>query len=469
VYQVKFTPAAGFEGDATVSVKAGSFTDAAGNAGEAGSLSGLHVDTLAPTVQITASDLALVAGQTSVLTFTFSNAPQGFSVTDIAAKHGAVRDLHVTSNPLVYAAVFVPEAAYVGGVGVSLVKGAYTDAFGNEGSAAALTGMSISNHVLSQLNFEVTPTWGFTEVLAPGGGVWHTDNAKNMVEIGTERVYGSPRWWLKNHVIELADNPGDASNLYTEFSAASGTQLKLSFDYSARSDASQSAFEVVWGGKVIDTIDPGKPFGWKHADYTLDVLSTGVQGLELRAVDKSSYGAVLDNVTLSATQVSAPSAGNKSVIMSTLDFQSEYYWLYSFHNMKMADNKGWFSDNPLGFVELGRETRYGGKNADNRVIELADNVGDVSNLYTNLLFEQGSHFQFTFDISARQGQDSRVNVLWDGKVIDAIDPGREFGWQTHTYDLVANGDMQRLELQAVNHNAFGAVLDNLTLASHAVV
>jgi hypothetical protein len=469
VYQVKFTPAAGFEGDATVGVKAGSYTDAAGNAGEAGSLSGLQVDTLVPTVQITASDLTLVAGHTSILTFTFSDVPKGFDASDIIVKHGSVRGLQVTNNPLVYTAVFVPEEAYVGGASVSLVKGAYTDSFGNEGSPAALAGMAISNHVLSQLDFEVTQTWGYTEVLAPGDGMWHTDNAKNMVEIGTERVYGSPAWWLKNHVIELADNPGDASNLYTQFDAASGTQLKLSFDYSARSDASRSAFEVVWGGKVIDMIDPGKPFCWKHADYTLDVSSTGVQRLELRAVDKSSYGAVLDNVTLLATQVTALTASNKSVTMSKLDFQNEDYWLYSWHVMKMADNHGWFTDNALGKVELGRETVYGGKIANNRVIELAANSGDSSNLYTNLLLEQGSHFQFTFDISARQGEDSRVSVLWGGKVIDVIDPGRNFGWQTHTYDLVANGDMQRLELQAVNHNAFGAVLDNLTLATHAVV
>jgi hypothetical protein len=124
----------------------------------------------------------------------------------------------------------------------------------------------------------------------------------------------------------------------------------------------------------------------------------------------------------------------------------------------------------LGKVEQGREIVYGGSKLANRVIELAAKPGDASNLYTHLLFEQGTHIQFTFDMSARPGAaDSRVNVLWGGKVIETIDPGRSFGWQSHSYDLVATGEMQRLEVQAVDHGSMGAVLDNLSLATHSVI
>lgn len=467
VYQVKLTPSTNFTGDITVGVRAGGYTDASGNAGESGSLTGLHVDTAAPTVQISASTLALTSGHLSTLTFTFSDAPTGFTAADIVASHGTLRDFRATTNPLVYTAVFAPEKAYTGNAGVSIANGAYTDASGNAGQGAALSNIVVAKHVLSKLDFENTRTWGYTELLTPGGGVWQTDNLANMVEVGNEGVYGS-RSPLNNHVIELAARPGDPSNLYTQFDAAAGTQLVLSFDYSARKNAPSSVFEVVWDGAVVAAIDPGKAFAWKHADYTLDVGTTGQHTVELRAVNKNSYGGVLDNVTLSATQISAPDASTATTL-GVQDFQGESVSSGTSKNIAMASAKGWFSDNPLGKVEIGSETVFGGKNAANKVIELANNTGNANNLYTHLLFEQGTHIQFNFDISARQGKDSRVNVLLDGKVIDSINAGTNFGWQNHSVDVVANGEMQRLELQAVTNNNFGAVLDNLTLATHAVV
>ena len=68
-----FTPTPGLaSGTATIAVANASYTDAAGNAGSAGTTPAISIDTLAPTVAITSSTAALSAGQTAAITFTCS-------------------------------------------------------------------------------------------------------------------------------------------------------------------------------------------------------------------------------------------------------------------------------------------------------------------------------------------------------------------------------------------------------------
>lgn len=139
VYTVVFTPNAGLQGSSgAVSLAAGSYTDTAGNAGGAGVSAPIAIDTLAPAVVITSSASSLKAGETALITFTFSEAPQGFNLGDVAVSGGILSGFAVTANPLVYTALFTPTAnVNLGQATVSISAGSYTDAAGNAGQAAS--------------------------------------------------------------------------------------------------------------------------------------------------------------------------------------------------------------------------------------------------------------------------------------------------------------------------------------------
>src|SRR6185369_2807020 len=100
VYTATFTADDGFTGTGSVSVTAASYTDAALNLGGAGTDS-VTIDTDNPTVTVDIVDGALSDGDnSSVVTFTFSEAPVGFTAADITATHGTVTGLAATADPL---------------------------------------------------------------------------------------------------------------------------------------------------------------------------------------------------------------------------------------------------------------------------------------------------------------------------------------------------------------------------------
>lgn len=137
VYTATFTPTAGFEGNASLSVAAGGYTDAAGNAGGAGAMPTITVDTLAPTVTITSNVAALKIGEMAVISFTFSEAPAGFAADDVATAGGTLGGFAATANPTVYTATFTPTADFEGAASITVAAGSYGDAAGNAGGAGS--------------------------------------------------------------------------------------------------------------------------------------------------------------------------------------------------------------------------------------------------------------------------------------------------------------------------------------------
>ncbi len=144
VYTAIFTPFAGAaSGAASITVPSG-YTDAAGNQGGSGSTPSISIDTLAPTLVITSDAAAVNAGQTATITFTFSEAPVGFAVADVATTGGNLTGLAVNAlNPLVYTAIFTPTAGTASGTASITVAGGYTDAAGNQGGAGSTPSISI--------------------------------------------------------------------------------------------------------------------------------------------------------------------------------------------------------------------------------------------------------------------------------------------------------------------------------------
>lgn len=105
------------------------------------------IDTTAPTVTVTSDIEALKAGETAVVTFTFSEDPGAtFSLADITVTGGSLSE--VSGSGQIRNAVFTPAAATDAGTGlVTVAAGSYTDAAGNAGGAGSSSPLSFDTLV----------------------------------------------------------------------------------------------------------------------------------------------------------------------------------------------------------------------------------------------------------------------------------------------------------------------------------
>ncbi|SSU31110.1 putative hemagglutinin/hemolysin-like protein [Acinetobacter baumannii] len=125
----------------SIAVADGSYTDLAGNLGTGDVLDGTDgfvVDIIPPTLAITTDDLALAAGETANITFTFSEAVTGFDVSDIAVVGGTLGALTTTDN-ITWTAVFTPDGTGTA-PSIAVADGSYTDLAGNLGTGDVLDG-----------------------------------------------------------------------------------------------------------------------------------------------------------------------------------------------------------------------------------------------------------------------------------------------------------------------------------------
>lgn len=136
-YTAKFTPTQDFEGQGDVTVAAATYTDGIDVPNDAGALSPkITIDTLRPTVAITASSASLTRGQTSTITFTTSSTPVLFAGEDVATSGGTFSGF--TGSGTVYTATFTPQDNYKGNGSVSVAQGKFFDLAGNINVAASL-------------------------------------------------------------------------------------------------------------------------------------------------------------------------------------------------------------------------------------------------------------------------------------------------------------------------------------------
>ncbi|WP_429062380.1 Ig-like domain-containing protein [Aeromonas veronii] len=133
-----FTPTPGFEGSASVTVNNGSYTDLNGNVGTGGSDTA-PVDTAAPSVVVDIVDDKLTVGETSSVTFTFSEKVKGFEVGDLTVVGGTVTDLKTTDGGKTWTGTFTPTPGFEGSASVTVNNGSYTDLNGNVGTGGSDT------------------------------------------------------------------------------------------------------------------------------------------------------------------------------------------------------------------------------------------------------------------------------------------------------------------------------------------
>ena len=131
-----FTPASSSSGIASITVALGSYTDVMGFLGSAGVTPILSYDTQAPTLSITSSSTMLKAGEVATITFSFSEAPTGFNVSDILTTGGSISGFAATADAKIFTATFTPTINSSGTASINVASGSYTDAAGNPGAAA---------------------------------------------------------------------------------------------------------------------------------------------------------------------------------------------------------------------------------------------------------------------------------------------------------------------------------------------
>nr|WP_279962455.1 retention module-containing protein [Aeromonas caviae] len=131
-----FTPTPGFEGTASVTVNSGSYTDLNGNAGTGGS-DRAPVDTSAPSVEVNIVDPQIIAGETSDVTFTFSEKVTGFELGDLTVEGGTVTGLTSSDGGKTWTATFTPTPGFEGTASVTVNNGSYTDLNGNVGTGGS--------------------------------------------------------------------------------------------------------------------------------------------------------------------------------------------------------------------------------------------------------------------------------------------------------------------------------------------
>ena len=120
-----------------------SYQDLAGNTGAGTTDSNNYaVDTQRPTANITVSDTQLKVGETTTVTFTFSEAVSGLTVADFTVANGSLSGLSTSDGGITWTATFTPDAGVEDGTNqITLDNTGYQDAAGNAG-----TGTTDSNN-----------------------------------------------------------------------------------------------------------------------------------------------------------------------------------------------------------------------------------------------------------------------------------------------------------------------------------
>jgi Ca2+-binding RTX toxin-like protein len=132
-YKALFTPIANSTANGVVSIASGVFTDTAGNANADGldtnNTITLSIDTVVPTIALSAAKSSVIAGDTTTLTFTLSEASTSFVASDVAVTGGALSNF--TGSGTTYTALFTPTANSTTSGTVSVASGVFADAVGN--------------------------------------------------------------------------------------------------------------------------------------------------------------------------------------------------------------------------------------------------------------------------------------------------------------------------------------------------
>ncbi|WP_229458990.1 Ig-like domain-containing protein, partial [Massilia glaciei] len=137
-----FTPAAGTtDASNLISLANAGVQDAAGNLGAGSTDSNNYaIDTARPSVAIVVADSVLAIGETSLVTFTFTEAVTGFTNADLAVTNGVLGAVGSVDGGITWTATFTPSANVTDTSNlVTLANAGVQDAAGNENAGSTVS------------------------------------------------------------------------------------------------------------------------------------------------------------------------------------------------------------------------------------------------------------------------------------------------------------------------------------------
>ena len=189
-YSATFTANANSTTSGVISVASGVFTDAAGNANADGSDTNntlmLSVDTVLPTIAVSAGKASLVVGDTATLIFSLSKPSSNFVASDLSVTGGILSNFQ--GNGTTYTATFTPNSNSTANGMVSVASGVFSDAAGN----ANADGAEANNRV----TFSVNTLTGLSLKGAAGNDLISGSTGNDTVDggAGTDTMsYGGPK------------------------------------------------------------------------------------------------------------------------------------------------------------------------------------------------------------------------------------------------------------------------------------
>ncbi|MGE7993776.1 Ig-like domain-containing protein [Pseudomonas sp. NPDC089554] len=312
-------------------------TDLAGNAGVGTTDSNNYaIDTVRPTASIVVSDTALRAGETSLVTITFSEAVTGFSNADLTLANGTLSAVSSSDGGITWTATFTPTSNITDATNVITLNNAgFTDLAGNAG-----TGTTDSNNyaidtarptaviVVADSNLSVGETTTVTITFSEA--VTGFTNADLTIANGTLSTVSSSDGGITwTATFTPTGNIQDTTNIITldntgvtDAAGNAGTGTTTSNNYAidtARPTAtiamSDSALRI--GETSLVTITFSEPVtGFTNADLTvsggtLSAVSSSDGGITWTATftPTSSIQSTVNTITLDNTGV-ADQAGN---------------------------------------------------------------------------------------------------------------------------------------------------------------
>jgi hypothetical protein len=143
VWTATFTPTSNIT-DATnvITLNNTGVTDAVGNTGLATTVSNNYViDTVRPTAIITVADASITAGETSLVTITFSEAVTGFTNADLTVPNGTLSTVSSSDGGVTWTATFTPNINVSDGTNlITLNNTGVDDLVGNAGTGTTNSG-----------------------------------------------------------------------------------------------------------------------------------------------------------------------------------------------------------------------------------------------------------------------------------------------------------------------------------------
>ncbi len=246
--------------------------DAAGNVASTTAGSSLIVDYVAPTVTMTSSVAALKAGQTTVVTLTFSETPVGFDAADLTTSLGTLSALTVSpTNSKVYTATFTPNTNTDLSNGSITLTGVFTDSAGNAGTAIAALTLAIDTKA------PLAPTLA----LASDTGVSPSDGVTNASTVNVSGIEAGATWEYKIDTGNWTAGTGTSLTLQ----AGAKTYQVRQTDAAGNVSAESSAVSY-----TLDTSAPSAPTmalasdtGVSQSDGVTNASTVNVSGIEAGA------------------------------------------------------------------------------------------------------------------------------------------------------------------------------------------